>query len=74
MRRFVAGCMLAVGTFAGGWYVGTVSAVQDADAKAVTPHQLDLQNAKRYADWCGGYVQVVPFPGGEDITVQGCDR
>jgi hypothetical protein len=31
---------------------------------------VDIQNAQEYADWCGGFVQVVRG----DIAVQGCDR
>jgi hypothetical protein len=29
-----------------------------------------VDNAQNYADWCGGYVQLI----GGDISVEGCDR
>jgi len=30
----------------------------------------EVWNAQKYADWCGGYVQVI----GTDVMVEGCDR
>ena len=30
----------------------------------------EVWNAQKYADWCGGYVQVI----GTDVQVEGCDR
>jgi len=78
MKRFIAGVCLAGATFAGGLYIGKVDAAQEKDLKKATTerveHPLDYMNASRYADWCGGYVQVVPFGKNQDISVQGCDR
>lgn len=30
----------------------------------------EVWNAQKYADWCGGYVQVI----GTDVSVEGCDK
>lgn len=30
----------------------------------------EVWNAQKYADWCGGYVQVI----GTDVMVEGCDK
>lgn len=74
--RTIACIALALATFVGGYAVG-------ADRPSAAPaharaHRLSFANASRYADWCGGYVQVVPIrrdgTGPEDISVQGCDR
>jgi hypothetical protein len=50
--------------------------VFDRDAGSETRYapRLEVHNAKRYADWCGGYVQVIPTRHGNDVTVLGCDR
>jgi hypothetical protein len=30
----------------------------------------EIRNAKAYADWCGGYVQVI----NDNVSVERCDR
>jgi len=68
MRCFVRGMLgsaLVLATFLGGWAIG------DAGNHTGTPKiSREIKNAQRYADWCGGYVQVVR----QDIIVQNCDQ
>lgn len=53
-----------------------VFAVFDRDAGSNVRYapRLEVRNAQRYADWCGGYVQVIPTPSGSDVSVLGCDQ
>lgn len=51
-------------------------AVFDGDAGSETRYapRLEVRNAQAYAEWCGGYVQVIPTDAGSDVSVLGCDR
>ena len=81
-RRRLGATILATATFVVGVGVGVTGAkAKDDDGyryvagTKTTPALVsqianEAANANRYADWCGGYVQVI----GTDISVYGCDR
>lgn len=36
---------------------------------------IETRHALRYAEWCGGVVEITPlFGGGHDVVVKGCDQ
>jgi hypothetical protein len=64
----LAATVLATVTFLAGVGVGVTGANENREPERF--RTAEVRNAQAYADWCGGYVQVI----GSRVSVEGCDR
>lgn len=69
-HRNILGVVASLALLAG-CLIGMTGAKVNAQAAATeVPHRSEIWNARQYAAWCGGYVQVI----NGDVTVEGCQR